>query len=121
MGNLLTYQRVFEDFYPDYTTKLAIKYHGNQIQSATDERRSVGYHNLRYLDDQNADVEYFYDSNGNLVKNLDNRIGKIKNNILNLPEVVAFTDGNLLTFSYMADGRKVRDSYGSYPTKPTPL
>jgi len=119
MGNLLTYQRVFEDFYPDYTTKLAIKYHGNQIQSATDERRSVGYYNLRYLDDQNADVEYFYDSNGNLVKNLDNRIGKIKNNILNLPEVVAFTDGNLLTFSYMADGRKVRDSYGSYPIKPT--
>ena len=100
---------------------MAIKYHGNQIQSATDERRSVGYYNLRYLDDQNADVEYFYDSNGNLVKNLDNRIGKIKNNILNLPEVVAFTDGNLLTFSYMADGRKVRDSYGSYPTKPTPL
>lgn len=122
MGNVLTYQRIFEDFYPDYTTKLAIRYQGNQIKSATDERRAVGYYNLRYLDDKNAEFEYFYDSNGNLAKNLDNRIGKIKNNILNLPEVVAFNDGNLLTFSYMADGRKVRDSYGSYPTKPvTPL
>ena len=122
MGNLLNYERAFHDpYYPGYLNLLSIVYQGNQIKAATDNCQSMGFHyyNLRYPNDRNAEVEYFYDSNGNLVKNLDNRIGKIKNNILNLPEVVAFTDGNLLTFSYMADGRKVRDSYGSYPTKPT--
>ena len=122
MGNLLNYERAFHDpYYPGHLNLLSVIYQGNQIKSATDNCRSMGfnYYNLRYPNDKNAEVEYFYDSNGNLVKNLDNRIGKIKNNILNLPEVVAFTDGNLLTFSYMADGRKVRDSYGSYPTKPT--
>lgn len=122
MGNLLTYHRVYFDFYPRYMNKLTIKYHGNQIQKATDECRSVNYYSLRYPDAVNYDVEYFYDSNGNLVKNLDNMIQRIKYNIINLPEVVAFSDGNLLTFYYMADGRKVRDTYGSYPTgTSTPL
>ncbi|MCS3282601.1 DUF6443 domain-containing protein [Bacteroides salyersiae] len=122
MGNLLTYYRVYFDFYPRYMNKLTIKYHGNQIQKAADDYRSVNYYSLRYPDAVNRDVEYFYDSNGNLVKNLDNMIQRIKYNIINLPEVVAFSDGNLLTFYYMADGRKVRDAYGSYPAgTSTPL
>lgn len=46
----------------------------------------------------------------------------IKYNMLNLPEVIVFYGGNLLAYSYMADGRKVRDSYGSFPTSSsTPL
>ena len=122
MGNLLTYYRVYFDFYPRYMNKLTIKYHGNQIQKAADDYRSVNYYSLRYPDAVNRDVEYFYDSNGNLVKNLDNMIQRIKYNIINLPEVVAFSDGNLLTLYYMADGRKVRDAYGSYPAgTSTPL
>lgn len=122
MGNLLAYNRVYFDFYPRYMNKLTIKYRGNQIQKATDDFRSVNYYSLRYPDAVNYDVEYFYYSNGNLVKNLDNKIQRIKYNIINLPEVVAFSDRNLLTFYYMADGRKVRDTYGSYPTgTSTPL
>ena len=78
--------------------KLTIKYHGNQIQKAADDYRSVNYYSLRYPDAVNRDVEYFYDSNGNLVKNLDNMIQRIKYNIINLPEVVAFSEEICLPF-----------------------
>ena len=122
MGNVLTIERSYYDPYPDYLNEMTIQYHGNQIKKVTDESRGHDYYVLRYQDAANKDIEYFYDSNGNLVKNLDNKIGFIKYNIINLPEAVAFNDGNLLTYSYMADGRKVRDSYGSFPIRTsTPL
>ena len=122
MGNVLTIERSYYDPYPDYLNEMTIQYHGNQIKKVTDESRGHDYYVLRYQDAANKDIEYFYDSNGNLVKNLDNKIGFIKYNIINLPEAVAFNDGNLLIYSYMADGRKVRDSYGSFPIRTsTPL
>lgn len=122
MGNILTIKRSYYDPYPMYINQMSIQYHGNQIQKVTDANRNLDYYVLRYQDAVDKEVEYYYDGNGNLVKNLDNKINLIKYNIINLPEAVFFSDGNLLTYSYMADGRKVRDSYGSYPTgSSTPL
>ncbi|WP_455499166.1 peptidoglycan DD-metalloendopeptidase family protein, partial [Coprobacter sp.] len=60
------------------------------------------------------EVEYGYDPNGNLIQNSDNRISMATYNLLNLPETVVFSDKSISVFSYMADGRKVRNASGSY-------
>lgn len=122
MGNMLTFFRAANEPQPHYINQMTVKYHGNQVQKVSDDSRYIDYSSLRYPGASNREIEYFYDDNGSLITNLDNNMGQIKYNILNLPEVIVFYGGNLLTYSYMADGRKVRDSYGSFPTSSsTPL
>ena len=52
--------------------------------------------------------EYAYDNNGNLTKDLNKNISSIQYNCLNLPQVVTFSDGSTITYTYAADGTKLR-------------
>ena len=52
--------------------------------------------------------KYTYDHNGNLTKDLNKNISNIQYNSLNLPSVVTFTDGSTITYTYSADGKKLR-------------
>ena len=52
--------------------------------------------------------EYTYDANGNLTKDLNKGISGITYNFLNLPNVVTFSDGSTITYTYGADGTKLR-------------
>ncbi|EIY77482.1 hypothetical protein HMPREF1072_01410, partial [Bacteroides uniformis CL03T00C23] len=52
--------------------------------------------------------EYNYDSNGNLTKDLNKGITNISYNCLNLPSVVTFSDGSTITYTYAADGTKLK-------------
>ena len=52
--------------------------------------------------------EYAYDANGNLTKDLNKGITNISYNCLNLPSVVTFSDGSTITYTYAADGTKLR-------------
>ena len=52
--------------------------------------------------------EYAYDANGNLTKDLNKNISSIQYNCLNLPQVVTFSDGSTITYTYAADGTKLR-------------
>ena len=52
--------------------------------------------------------EYTYDANGNLTKDLNKGITNISYNCLNLPSVVTFSDGSTITYTYGADGTKLR-------------
>ena len=64
--------------------------------------------------------EYAYDKNGNLNKDLNKNISSIQYNCLNLPSKVSFTDGSSITYTYCADGTKLRAVYvinGSTTTK----
>ena len=51
---------------------------------------------------------YTYDANGNITKDSNKGISNIKYNLLNLPEEVAFTNGNSIKFFYSAEGEKLR-------------
>jgi len=52
--------------------------------------------------------EYTYDHNGNLTKDSNKNISSITYNCLNLPSKVTFSDGSTITYSYAADGTKLR-------------
>ena len=52
--------------------------------------------------------EYAYDANGNLTKDLNKGITNISYNCLNLPSVVTFSDGSTITYTYAADGTKLK-------------
>ena len=52
--------------------------------------------------------EYTYDANGNLTKDLNKGITDIQYNCLNLPSAVTFSDGSTITYTYAADGTKLR-------------
>ena len=52
--------------------------------------------------------EYAYDANGNLTKDLNKGITDIQYNCLNLPSVVTFSDGSTITYTYAADGTKLK-------------
>ena len=45
---------------------------------------------------------------GNLTKDSNKGIANISWNSLNLPNVVSFTDGSTVTYTYAADGTKLR-------------
>ena len=49
---------------------------------------------------------FFY--NGNLTKDSNKNISTIAYNVLNLPSKVTFSDGSTITYSYAADGTKLR-------------
>ena len=55
--------------------------------------------------------EYAYDANGNLTKDLNKGITNISYNCLNLPSVVTFSDGSTITYTYAADGTKLKTAH----------
>ena len=62
-----------------------------------------------------------YDKNGNLTKDLNKNITGIQYNCLNLPSKVTFGNGNTITYTYAADGTKLRTVHktGSTTTRLT--
>lgn len=56
-------------------------------------------------------MEYEYDENGNLTKDLNRGICKIQYNVLNLSCSVDFQDGSRITYIYNGGGHKLRTDY----------
>mgnify|MGYP001454307610 FL=1 len=54
------------------------------------------------------DNEYAYDANGNLTQDLNKGIEDIQYNCLNLPRLIKFKDQSTITYTYAADGTKLR-------------
>ena len=50
-------------------------------------------------------------SHGNLTKDSNKNISSIAYNVLNLPSTVTFSDGSTITYSYAADGTKLRTAH----------
>ena len=67
---------------------------------------------FKFKDAVQQDNEYAYDANGNLTKDLNKGIAGISYNCLNLPGAVTFIDGNQITYTYAADGTKLRTVHG---------
>ena len=66
---------------------------------------------FNFMDGANEEIEYEYDKNGNLVKDLNKNISKIEYNLLNLPSKITFGDGKAITYVYDASGAKLLASY----------
>ena len=82
---------------------------GNQLSRVEDAVSTAAYGtNTAFVNGASAAGEYAYDVNGNLTKDLNKGITDIQYNVLNLPSTVSFSDGSTITYTYGADGTKLR-------------
>ena len=82
---------------------------GNQLSRVEDAVSTAAYGtNTAFVNGASTAGEYAYDVNGNLTKDLNKGITDIQYNVLNLPSTVSFSDGSTITYTYGADGTKLR-------------
>ena len=82
---------------------------GNQLSCVEDAVSTAAYGtNTAFVNGASTAGEYAYDVNGNLTKDLNKGIADIQYNVLNLPSTVSFSDGSTITYTYGADGTKLR-------------
>ena len=114
MGNilgLLRYGQTGTDSY-GLIDNLNLTYHGNQLESVYDNAtNSVFGNGMEFKDNASETVEYAYDKNGNLTKDLNKKMIEIQYNCLNLPSRIQFEGGNSIVFLYDANGTKVRTTH----------
>ena len=93
---------------------------GNRPTRVDDAISTVAYNNgFEFKDAVKQANEYAYDANGNLTKDLNRNISNIEYNYLNLPSKVTFSDGSTITYTYAADGTKLRVVYNMDGTTTT--
>ena len=82
---------------------------GNQLSCVEDAVSTAAYGtNTAFVNGTSTAGEYVYDVNGNLTKDLNKGITDIQYNVLNLTSKVSFSDGSTITYTYGADGTKLR-------------
>ena len=93
---------------------------GNQVTRVDDATTAAAYNNgSEFKDAVKQASEYAYDTNGNLTKDLNKNITGIQYNCLNLPSKVTFGNGNTITYTYAADGTKLRTVHKAGSTTTT--
>ena len=93
---------------------------GNLLNHVDDTATTSAYNNgFEFKDGVKQANEYNYDSNGNLTKDLNKGITNISYNCLNLPSVVTFSDGSTITYTYAADGTKLKTVHKTGSTTTT--
>ncbi|HJD76375.1 MAG TPA: RHS repeat-associated core domain-containing protein [Bacteroides reticulotermitis] len=110
-GNILGLKRYGQTSASDYglVDNLTITLNGNQLKSVDDFISGSAFSdNFDFKDGSKQSIEYFYDANGNLIKDLNKNIVDIRYNILNLPDRVEFGDGSYISYLYDASGVKLR-------------
>jgi len=113
MGNILTLKRK-----KNYTQIDNLEFHysnnekSNQLQYIDDGGATQNQYFIKeYQNRSSAQTEFAYDANGNMTKDLDRDIYTIKYNVLNLPDVVQFKNGNQIKNTYNAGGQKLGTEY----------
>ena len=99
---------------------LTYSYNGNQIKAISDKAGSLLYDgSFDFKDGANADVEYFYDANGALVKDLNKGICNIEYDVLGNLKCITFSNGFKTKYVYDAAGNKLRTTHESAVTNTT--
>ena len=99
---------------------LMYSYNGNQIKAISDKAGSLLYDgSFDFKDGANADVEYFYDANGALVKDLNKGISNIEYDVLGNMKCITFSNGFKTKYIYDAAGNKLRITHESVVTNTT--
>jgi len=110
-GNIKSLQRYGQTGASAYglLDNLTFTLNGNQLSRVDDAVSTAAYGtNTAFVNGASAAGEYAYDVNGNLTKDLNKGITDIQYNVLNLPSTVSFSDGSTITYTYGADGTKLR-------------
>ncbi len=82
---------------------------GNQLNRVDGAVTVSAYNNgFEFKNGASVANEYAYDANGNLTKDSNKGITGIQYNVLNLPSSISFSDGSSITYTYAADGTKLR-------------
>ncbi len=120
MGNITTLGRMGASGPID---ALTLTYNGNQVKKVDDFFGSQNLYAVKeYNDRVNLPIEFTYDVNGNMVKDLDRNIVTIQYNVLNLPDVIQFKNGNQIKNKYDAGGHKLQSNYYTrITTLPVPI
>ena len=93
---------------------------GNLLNRVDDTATTSAYNNgFEFKDGVKQANEYTYDSNGNLTKDLNKGISTITYNVLNLPNMVTFSDGSTIAYTYGADGTKLKTVHKTGSTTTT--
>ena len=104
-------------YFYDHADRLMNTTQGSQVVKIDDQVKDPTYKGVfNFMDGANEEIEYEYDKNGNLVKDLNKNISKIEYNLLNLPSKITFGDGKTITYVYDASGAKLLASYQTAPT-----
>ena len=99
---------------------LMYSYNGNQIKEISDKAGSLLYDgSFDFKDGANADVEYFYDTNGALIKDLNKGISNIEYDVLGNLKCISFSNGFKTKYVYDAAGNKLRTTHESAVTNTT--
>lgn len=99
---------------------LMYSYNGNQIKAISDKAGSLLYNgSFDFKDGANADVEYFYDTNGALIKDLNKDISNIEYDVLGNLKCITFSNGFKTKYVYDAAGNKLRTTHESAVTNTT--
>ena len=108
-GNITDLYRFDEN---DLVDVLDFTYNGNKITSISDYAANYipSVNTKHYRNLLNAQTEFEYDRNGNMIKDLDRNICKIRYNVLNLPDIIQFRNGNQIAHTYDASGNRIRTS-----------
>ena len=114
MGNMLTLKRNGLQDGGTYglIDDVSFAYKGNQLLNAEDKVEDPTYKDAwNFVDGASENVEYGYDKNGNMVKDLNKGILQITYNSLNLPTSLKMEGGKNISYVYDANGKKLQASY----------
>ena len=113
-GNVerLTRHGLLDDRSHGVVDDLTYEYDGNQVLKVTDRAESpYGRKRMHFTDGADAEREYTYDGDGNMVSDLNKGIVSISYNSLNQPMDIVFSDGSRIRYSYASDGTKLSALY----------
>ena len=88
---------------------LTFTYQGNQLMRTDDTGiNSTTVGSMDFKNGTNTGDDYAYDANCNLIKDFNKNITDIQYNVLTLPSKITLGDGNSVSYTYAADGRKLQ-------------
>ena len=114
MGNMLTLKRngLQDGGIYGLIDDVSFTYKENQLLNAEDKVEDPTYKDAwNFVDGASENVEYGYDKNGNMVKDLNKGILQITYNSLNLPTSLKMEGGKSICYVYDAQGKKLQASY----------
>ena len=114
MGNVQSLLRsgLLDDGSYGLIDNLSYSYHGNQLLKVDDAAVGPYYQGaFHFVDGADEAVEYEYDANGNMVRDLNKGISFISYDLNNQPRKIEYNDGRNASYVYDAEGNKLSVSY----------
>ena len=114
MGNVQSLLRsgLLDDGSYGLIDNLSYSYHGNQLLKVDDAANGPYYQGaFHFVDGADEAVEYEYDANGNMVRDLNKCISSISYDLNNQPRKIEYNDGRNASYVYDAEGNKLSVSY----------